>query len=168
VMRSSVVFLGAILARSGCAELSHPGGCELGPRPIDMHLSALRQLGADIREEGGFLRCTAQHMTGREITLSMPSVGATENAILAACGAEGETVLLNAAREPEIGDLQGFLNLLGANVRGAGSSTITVEGGRTLFSRHSVSIHFSCGWNGPGRQGGGIASGAQYTLWQTV
>ena len=127
-MRSSVVFLGSILARTGWAELSHPGGCELGPRPIDMHLSALRQLGANIREEGGFLRCTAQHMTGREITLSMPSVGATENAMLAACGAQGETVLVNAAREPEIADLQAFLCGMGCQVKGAGSSTICIQG----------------------------------------
>ena len=92
-MRSSVIFLGAILARLGWAELSHPGGCELGPRPIDLHLAVLRQLGADLREEGGCLRCMAQQMAGREIALSLPSVGATENAMLAACGAEGETIL---------------------------------------------------------------------------
>ncbi len=127
-MRSSVIFLGAILARLGWAEMSYPGGCELGPRPIDMHLSALRKLGADLREEGGRLRCTAQHMTGREIALSIPSVGATENAILAACGAEGETVLVNAAREPEIRDLQEFLCAIGCKVRGAGSSTICISG----------------------------------------
>lgn len=127
-MRSSVVFLGSILARMGWAELSHPGGCELGPRPIDLHLAVLRQLGADIREEGGCLRCTAQHLEGREITLGMPSVGATENAILAACGAQGETVLLNAAREPEIADLQDFLCGMGCRVKGAGSSTICIQG----------------------------------------
>ena len=127
-MRSSVVFLGPVLARLGWAEMSYPGGCELGPRPIDLHLSALRQLGADLREEGGCLRCTAQHMSGREITLSLPSVGATENAILAACGAEGETVLLNAAREPEIVDLQGFLQAIGCKVKGAGSSTVCIQG----------------------------------------
>ena len=127
-MRSSVIFLGAILARLGWAELSHPGGCELGPRPIDLHLAVLRQLGADLREEGGCLRCMAQHMAGREITLSLPSVGATENAMLAACGAEGETVLVNAAREPEIVDLQEFLCGMGCQVKGAGSSTICVQG----------------------------------------
>ena len=90
-MRSSVVFLGAILARMGWAELSHPGGCELGPRPIDLHLAALRQLGAQLREESGCLQCSAQCMEGREIVLSMPSVGATENAMLAACGCQGKT-----------------------------------------------------------------------------
>ena len=127
-MRSSVIFLGAILARLGWAELSYPGGCELGPRPIDLHLAVLRQLGAQLREEGGRLLCAAEHMEGREIALSIPSVGATENAILAACGAEGETLLVNAAREPEIVDLQEFLCAMGCKVRGAGSSTICIAG----------------------------------------
>lgn len=127
-MRSSVIFLGAILARLGWAELSYPGGCELGPRPIDLHLTTLRKLGAELREEGGRLRCTAQRMEGREIALGIPSVGATENAILAACGAEGETLLVNAAREPEIVDLQNFLCAIGCKVRGAGSSTICIAG----------------------------------------
>ena len=127
-MRSSVIFLGAILARLGWAEMSYPGGCELGPRPIDLHLAALRQLGAELKEEGGRLLCGAWRMTGREIALSLPSVGATENAILAACGAEGETILFNAAREPEIADLQDFLCAMGCKVRGAGSSTVCVMG----------------------------------------
>ncbi len=138
-MRSSVIFLGAILARLGWAEMSYPGGCELGPRPIDLHLTALRQLGAELAEEGGALHCSARRLTGREIALSMPSVGATENAILAACGAEGETVLLNAAREPEITDLQDFLCAMGCRVRGAGSSTICVLGRRqTRDAVHTV------------------------------
>lgn len=138
-MRSSVIFLGAILARSGEATLSYPGGCELGPRPIDMHLSALRALGAEIDERGGKLRCRAAKLCGCEIILPMPSVGATENAILAACGAEGTTTLYNAAREPEIVDLQAFLNAMGGNVRGAGGSIITVEGKRLLHGgRHRV------------------------------
>ena len=138
-MRSSVVFLGAILARMGWAELSHPGGCELGPRPIDLHLAALRQLGALLREESGCLRCSAQCMTGREIVLSLPSVGATENAILAACGAQGETMLVNAAREPEIVDLQEFLCGMGCQVRGAGSSTVCIQGrSPTHDSAHTV------------------------------
>ena len=131
-MRSSVIFLGAILARRGAAELSYPGGCELGPRPIDLHLWALRALGAEIEDKGGGLRCRASCLRGAEMTLSIPSVGATENAILAAVGAEGVTVICNAAREPEIGDLQKFLNACGASVHGAGSSTVVVEGGKPL------------------------------------
>ena len=112
-MRSSVIFLGAILARLGKAEMSYPGGCELGPRPIDLHLSALRKLGAAVEEKGGRLCCEAAALEGREIALSLPSVGATENAMLAACGARGETVIVNAAREPEIVDLQNFLRSMG-------------------------------------------------------
>ena len=131
-MRSSVIFLGAILARRGAAELSYPGGCELGPRPIDLHLWALRTLGAEIEDKGGGLRCRAGCLRGAEMTLSIPSVGATENAILAAVGAEGVTVICNAAREPEIGDLQKFLNACGASVHGAGSSTVVVKGGKPL------------------------------------
>ena len=131
-MRSSIVFLGAIVSRCGEAELTFPGGCELGPRPIDLHLTGLRDLGAEIREEGGILRCRAPRLVGRELVLSMPSVGATENLMLAACGAEGTTVISNAAREPEIVDLQMFLNACGAKVQGAGSSSITVEGGRSF------------------------------------
>lgn len=130
-MRSSVIFLGAILSRCGRAEMSYPGGCELGPRPIDLHLSALRTLGAAVCERCGVLRCAGK-LRGAEIVLSLPSVGATENAMLAACGAEGTTVICNAAREPEICDLQAFLRSCGASVHGAGSSTIVVEGGKPL------------------------------------
>lgn len=131
-MRSSAIFLGAILARCGQADLSYPGGCELGPRPIDLHLSGLRDLGAEIDEEGGMLRCRASEMKGCDLLLSLPSVGATENLMLAACGAEGVTTISNAAREPEIVDLQNFLTACGAEVEGAGSSTVTVRGGRQL------------------------------------
>ena len=131
-MRSSVIFLGAVLARTGEARLCAPGGCELGPRPIDLHLAALRRLGADIREKGGDLRCRTKGLRGTEISLTIPSVGAPENAMLAACGAKGETVIYNAAREPEIVDLQQFLNACGARVRGAGSSAVVVEGGIPL------------------------------------
>lgn len=131
-MRSSAIFLGAILARCGQADISFPGGCELGPRPIDLHLNGLRELGAEIQEQGGFLRCTAVALRGRELLLGMPSVGATENLMLAACGAEGTTVISNAAREPEVVDLQEFLNACGARVSGAGTSAITVEGRRPL------------------------------------
>ncbi len=132
-MRSSVIFLGAILARTGQASLSRPGGCELGPRPIDLHLAALRSMGAVIDEQGGNLVCTSgAGLKGCDITLSIASVGATENAMLAACGCEGTTTIFNAAREPEIVDLQQFLQAMGARVDGAGSSTITVEGGVPL------------------------------------
>ena len=129
--RSSVVFLGAILARCGEATLSYPGGCELGPRPIDLHLAALRTLGAEIEETGGILRCRGK-LRGCEILLPFPSVGATENAMLAATAAEGVTVISNAAREPEIVDLQDFLQKLGISIHGAGTSTITIRGGATL------------------------------------
>ena len=133
-MRSSVIFLGALLARLGEAELSYPGGCELGPRPIDLHLAALRALGAEIREEQGALlaRTGPSGLTGREICLAIPSVGATENAMLAACGAKGTTAIVGAAREPEIEDLQNFLQVMGARVSGAGSPVITIEGGHPL------------------------------------
>ena len=131
-MRSSAIFLGAILARCGQAELSYPGGCELGPRPIDLHLSGLRDLGAEIDDAGGTLHCRASRLQGREIVLSIPSVGATENLMLAACGAGGVTTIANAAREPEIVDLQAFLTACGGQVFGAGTSTVTVTGGRKL------------------------------------
>ncbi len=131
-MRSSSVFLGPLLARCGAAELSYPGGCELGPRPIDLHLAGLRQLGAEIRESGGMLHCQAKGLYGCQLILAIPSVGATENLMLAACGAEGVTVISNAAREPEIEDLQNFLVSCGADVRGAGTSTVVVQGGGHL------------------------------------
>lgn len=138
-MRSSVIFLGAILARMGRAELNLPGGCELGPRPIDLHLAAMRTLGAEIREGPDGLMCTTPGLIGREITLSLPSVGATENIMLAACAARGSTVIINAAREPEIADLQAFLNAMGARVRGAGSSVIVIEGRQRLHGgEHTV------------------------------
>ena len=133
-MRSSVVFLGPILASAGCAVVSMPGGCELGPRPIDMHLSALKKLGAEIKDEYGMLKCTVNKgLKGADIALIFPSVGATENAMLAATLASGTTHITNAAREPEIVDLANFLNACGARVFGAGSSSITVEGVKRLF-----------------------------------
>lgn len=128
-MRSSVMFLGPIIARCGQARLSFPGGCELGPRPIDLHLSALRKLGVEIREEGGEILCTAENMTGQDIQLSFPSVGATENIMLAATACRGVTRIINAAREPEIADLQQFLQKCGVSITGGGESRITVAGG---------------------------------------
>lgn len=128
-MRSSIVFLGAVAARTGAAAMTFPGGCELGPRPIDLHLAALRQLGLRIDEEGGHLRCTVgRRLRGCTISLAFPSVGATENILLAAVTAAGSTTILNAAREPEIVDLCAFLTACGADIRGAGEGTIRVEG----------------------------------------
>ncbi len=138
-MRSSVVFMGAILARTGFARLSYPGGCELGPRPIDLHLSALRELGAEIDETGGRIICRAARLKGGAVRLATPSVGATENAMLAASRAEGETLIFNPAREPEIADLQDFLRKLGTDVSGAGGPVISVRGGSpTGGAEHTV------------------------------
>ena len=138
-LRSSVIFLGAILARFGTARLSMPGGCELGPRPVNLHLDALRALGAEVTERGGDIICRAHALQGRRILLPFPSVGATENAMLAACAAAGETVICNAAREPEIADLQCYLRKLGADISGAGTSTVTVGGFRPRpFVEHTV------------------------------
>lgn len=127
-MRSSVIFMGALLARCGEARLSLPGGCQLGKRPIDIHLSALRAMGAEIDEDGTEIYCRAAKLHGAEIELPFPSVGATENIMLAACAARGKTVIHGAAREPEIYALQEYLRAMGADVAGAGSSTVTVAG----------------------------------------
>ncbi len=138
-MRSSIVFLGAISGRNGRAMMSSPGGCEIGSRPIDLHLYALRRLGINIAENGGKLICECGRPTGCEIVLSFPSVGATENIILAAAKAVGETVIVNAAREPEICDLAAVINKMGGKVRGAGDSTIIIEGVEKLHGfEHAV------------------------------
>lgn len=131
-MRSSIMFLGAILGRCGACVLTMPGGCELGPRPIDMHLDAMRQMGVSVSEQDGRIHCKAVRLCGTRITLPYPSVGVTENVLMAAVLAKGETVLSNAAREPEINDLALFLNRCGAKIRGAGESTVTVSGTESL------------------------------------
>ena len=132
-MRSSIVFLGAIIAKCKKAEVSMPGGCEIGNRPIDLHLKALRQLGVVITESHGFIHCDGSDMSPSEIHLDFPSVGATENTMLAACLLDGTTVIENAAREPEIVDLQQFLNRMGAKIKGAGGDTIVIEGVHKLY-----------------------------------
>ena len=127
-MRSSIIFLGAIITKCGRATVSMPGGCPIGLRPIDLHLKALRELGVEIEESHGYINCTAKELKGTDIHLDFPSVGATENIMLAAVCAKGTTVIYNAAREPEIVDLAKFLNKCGAKVSGAGTSCIHIEG----------------------------------------
>ena len=132
-MRSSIVFLGAILGRTGSCQVYYPGGCELGPRPIDMHLDALCRMGAKIERHEGRLDCTAPYgLSGCNIHLKFPSVGATENIMLAAVLAKGETIISNAAREPEICDLAEFLRKCGALIKGDGESTIRIKGVKQL------------------------------------
>ncbi|WP_425446988.1 UDP-N-acetylglucosamine 1-carboxyvinyltransferase [Dethiothermospora halolimnae] len=131
-MRSSIILMGAMLARCGEVEISYPGGCEIGPRPIDLHLKALKSLGAEIEEAHGFLYCKAENLRGCEIQLDYPSVGATENIMMVATKAEGITTIRNAAREPEIMDLQKFLKVSGVKVCGAGTSVIRIEGVKSL------------------------------------
>lgn len=135
-IRSSIFLLGSILARFRKATVTFPGGCEIGLRPIDLHLSGLRQLGVDVREEGGLIRCDGRHMRAGTVHFDYPSVGATENVMMAAVLLKGRTVLSNVAREPEIVDLQNLLNAMGARISGAGTHTVTVEGVERL---HGVS-----------------------------
>ncbi len=133
-MRSSIIFLGSILTRCKSCRLSFPGGCELGPRPIDFHLCALKEMGAEIEERHGYLDCAApKGLHGARIALSFSSVGATENIMLAATLAKGVTEIHNAAREPEIVDLADFLNKCGARISGAGGSTVAIEGVEKLY-----------------------------------
>ncbi|MBO6230366.1 MAG: UDP-N-acetylglucosamine 1-carboxyvinyltransferase [Ruminiclostridium sp.] len=131
-MRSSIIFMGALLGRAGQCRLSFPGGCEIGSRPIDFHLDAFRKMGAKIREEHGYIVCTAQKLKGAKISFPVPSVGATENVMLAAVLAEGTTEIHNAAREPEICDLAEYLTRCGAKIKGAGTGTIHIEGVKRL------------------------------------
>lgn len=131
-LRSSVFMLGPVITRFSRAKISYPGGCDIGLRPIDLHISGLKKLGVNVREENGYVLCEADRVKGAKIHLDFPSVGATENLILTAVKAEGTTVIENAAKEPEIVDLQNFLNAMGAKVQGAGESTVFVEGVKKL------------------------------------
>lgn len=132
-MRSSVVFLGAIIAKAGKAVITRPGGCALGPRPIDIHLEGLKKLGVRVDDSGGHVVCTVdREIVGADITLKMPSVGATENLMITAAIARGDTTINNAAKEPEIVELANFLNSCGAFIKGAGSDKIHIKGVKKL------------------------------------
>ena len=138
-MRASIVVLGPLVATYGKARVALPGGDDFGPRPIDMHLKGLEALGVRFNSEHGYIEAEAEKLVGSRIVLDFPSVGATENIMMAAVRAEGETIIENAAREPEIADLAAFLNRMGAKVLGAGSSTITIEGVNDLVAvEHTV------------------------------
>jgi len=131
-MRSSVILAGGLVGKYKNATFSYPGGCDIGTRPIDLHLKAFEKLGINIRKNYGNISCTCDKIIGEKIDLDFPSVGATENAILASCLAEGKTIITNAAREPEIIDLQNFLNKMGAKIKGAGSNQIEIDGVKHL------------------------------------
>src|SRR5262249_54441707 len=138
-MRASFLVLGPLLARFGKARVSTPGGCAIGTRPVNIHLDGLQQLGATIRLQQGYVEAEAKRLRGAHIALEFPSVGATENLMMAATLAEGTTIIENAACEPEIEDLATLLNAMGAQVSGAGSSTVTIEGVTTLHgTSHKV------------------------------
>lgn len=132
-MRSSVFLMGPLLSRFGSVQVYQPGGCAIGERKIDLHLQGLEMLGAKVEQEEGMIICSADELYGTEIPLAYPSVGATENIMMAAARAKGVTTIINAAREPEIVDLQNFLNAMGADIIGAGTSTITIRGVNTLY-----------------------------------
>ena len=127
-MRSSVLFIGAMLGRWGKAEICRPGGCSIGMRPIDIHLNAIRELGAEIEEDEDVICCNTECLSGTRVYLPIASVGATENIMLAAASAKGRTVIHNAAREPEIVALQDYLKTIGVKIKGAGGQVIFIEG----------------------------------------
>ena len=138
-MRASIVVLGPVLARNGHAKVSMPGGCTIGSRPIDLHLKGLEAMGAQITQTAGYIEAKAERLKGAHIYMDFPSVGATQNIMMAATLAQGTTVIENAAREPEIVDLALFLNEMGAKVRGAGTETLTIVGVDQLHgAKHNV------------------------------
>jgi UDP-N-acetylglucosamine 1-carboxyvinyltransferase len=126
--RSSIFLMGALLGRKGKVKIAYPGGCNIGPRPIDLHLKGLRALNVQITEKYGYVYAETKGLRGAEVHLDFPSVGATENIMMAAVRAEGTTIIRNAAKEPEIVDLQNFLNKMGARIRGAGTDIIKIDG----------------------------------------
>jgi len=134
MMRASNLVMGPLLARFQYVKMAYPGGCSIGSRPMDQHLRGMKTLGAEIKEKHGFIEAKATRLVGSEICLDFPSVGATENILLAATLAEGVTVIRNAAREPEVVDLQNFLNQMGAKIKGAGTDVIRIEGVKKLNS----------------------------------
>lgn len=131
-MRSSVSIVGALIGRFKNCTFTYPGGCDIGKRPIDLHLKAFEQLGVKVSMKEEKIKCTTEKMKPSEIVLDFPSVGATENIMLASVFIEGTTTIKNSAREPEIEDLQNMLNLMGANIKGAGSSIIEITGVKSL------------------------------------
>lgn len=139
-IRSSIFMMGPILARFRMARFTYPGGCEIGTRPIDLHLRGLKNLGVKVTEAGGHIMCEGRRLKGGDVHLDYPSVGATENLMMAAALAPGTTRITNAAREPEIVELQGVINQMGGDVRGAGTSNITIEGKSKLggFTYHCM------------------------------
>ncbi len=138
-MRSSVFLAGSLLARCGEAVITSPGGCDIGARPIDLHLGGLMKMGVEVFRRDNIIELKAKKLRGADIRLDYPSVGATENVMLAALAAEGTTRIRNGAREPEIEDLQKYINRCGGKVRGAGTDTIEIEGGRHLTGcEHSI------------------------------
>ncbi|HEY7763135.1 MAG TPA: UDP-N-acetylglucosamine 1-carboxyvinyltransferase [Actinomycetota bacterium] len=139
-MRASTAVLGSLLARAGRARVAVPGGDEIGSRPIDLHVQGLRKMGAEVDSEHGFLVAETSGLRGAAITLDYPSVGATENLMMAAVRARGTTVIDNAAREPEIADLASFLSAMGAHIDGAGTNTIEVEGVDALVPTEHAAI----------------------------
>lgn len=140
-MRASIVVMGPLLARFGHAKVAMPGGCAIGTRPIDLHLKGFEALGAEINSQAGYVEATADKLKGARIYLDFPSVGATQNIMMAAVLAEGETVLENVAREPEIVDLANYLNKMGAQVLGAGTETIKIKGVKSLHGANHSVIH---------------------------
>ncbi|ETA74929.1 UDP-N-acetylglucosamine 1-carboxyvinyltransferase [Ligilactobacillus equi DPC 6820] len=138
-MRASIVVLGPLLARLKHAKVAMPGGCAIGSRPVDLHLKGLEALGAEIEQHDGFIEAKTTGLKGANIYLDFPSVGATQNIMMAATLAEGETIIENAAREPEIVDLANILNKMGADVRGAGTETLKIRGVKQLHGvKHAV------------------------------